>query len=140
MLVYFQVHPDVLPPLLPQGGATQAPQVQPVETMNQKPQTPVPLSPITEQAQPGVLQQPGLQGGPLFLPSLQQFAWSPLGGSVMMMPLQPGMQESLPANQPATPQQPLVQEEIPTNKSDSFFNTKLISLLFFFNKQTELPS
>lgn len=48
-----------------------------------------------------------------------------------MMPLQPGMQESLPANQPATPQQPLVQEEIPTNKSDSFFNTKLISLSLF---------
>lgn len=107
--IYFQVRPDVLPPLLSQGGATQAPQVQTVEATNQKPQTLVPLSPSLEQAQPGLLQQPGPQGGPQFVPSLQQFAWSPLGGSLIMM--QPGIQESLPANQPALPQQPLVGQE-----------------------------
>ncbi|KAK2918941.1 hypothetical protein Q8A73_003312 [Channa argus] len=102
------VRPDVLPPLLSQGGATQAPQVQPVEATNQKPQALTPLSPIVEQAQHEALQLPGAQGGPQVYPSLQQYIWSLLGGSPMMIPLQPGVQESLAANQPAPPQQPLV--------------------------------
>ncbi|KAK2817073.1 hypothetical protein Q5P01_025264 [Channa striata] len=97
------VRPDVLPPALSQGGATEAPQAQPVEATNQKPQTLTPLSPSVDQAQRDALQQPGAQGGPQLLPSPQQYMWAPLGGSPMMIPLQPGFHEAL-----APPQQPLV--------------------------------
>ncbi|XP_028986432.3 basic proline-rich protein-like [Betta splendens] len=103
---------DALPPSLSQGGATQAPPIQPAE--GQTPQAAALPSPVLEQAQAGVPRQPGPQGGPDLLPFLQQYTWSPIGGTAAMMPLQPGVQESLPVNQPAlplplpVPQQPLV--------------------------------
>lgn len=121
-LLYFQVRPDVLPPLLSQGGVTQAPRVQPVEATNQKPdaQTPAPLSPIAEQPQPGVPQQPGPQGGPQFLPPTQYYTWSPLGGSPMIIPLQPSVHGSQPANQLTLPQQPLVGHEEKKTSAEKF--------------------
>ncbi|XP_036969745.1 vegetative cell wall protein gp1-like [Acanthopagrus latus] len=93
-----KAHPSVLP--LSQGGATQA--------TNQEPEalTPAPLSPIVEQPQPGVPQQPSPQGGPQFMPPTQYYVWSPLGGSPMMIPLQPSFLGSQPANLPTLPQQP----------------------------------
>ncbi|TKS68217.1 hypothetical protein D9C73_002278 [Collichthys lucidus] len=92
-----RARPSVLPPLLSRGGATQA--------ANQKlnAETPAPLSPEVGQPQPGVPQQPAPQGGPQFLPPTQYYVWSTLGGSPMIMPLQPNMHGSLPA----FPQQPL---------------------------------
>lgn len=67
---------------------------------------PAPLSPMVEQPQPGVPQQPSPQGGPQFLPPTQYYFWSPLGSSPMMIPLQPSVLGSQPANLPTLPQQP----------------------------------
>ncbi|TDH16228.1 hypothetical protein EPR50_G00017600 [Perca flavescens] len=102
------VRPDVLGPLLSQGGATQA--QRDVEATNQQPdtQTPAPLCPNVEQPQSGVQQQPGPQAGPQFLPPTQHHAWLPLGGSPMIIPQQPNVYRSQPANQPTLPQQPLI--------------------------------
>ncbi|XP_029285974.1 uncharacterized protein LOC115007303 [Cottoperca gobio] len=69
---------------------------------------PAPLSPNVEQPQAGVTLQPGLQGGPQFLLPTQHYTWSPLGGSPMIIPLQPSLYGSQPANQPTLPQQPLI--------------------------------
>ncbi|TKS68208.1 hypothetical protein D9C73_002269 [Collichthys lucidus] len=93
-----RARPSVLPPLLSRGGATQA--------ANQKlnAETPAPLSPEVGQPQPGVPQQPAPQGGPQFLPPTQYYVWSTLGGSPMIMPLQPHVHGSLPT----FPQQPLL--------------------------------
>ncbi|XP_040892355.1 DNA translocase FtsK-like isoform X2 [Toxotes jaculatrix] len=105
------VHPNVLPPLLSQRGTTQAQaQVQPIEATNQKPEshTLAPLSPSVNQPQPGVPQQLGPQGGPQLVPSPQHYIWSPLGDNLMIIPLQPSIRGSQPANQPALPQQPLI--------------------------------
>lgn len=103
-LLYFQVRPNVLPPLFSQEGATQAQRA--VEATNM--QTPAPLSPNAEQPQPGVPQQPGPHGGPMFLFPTQHYTWPPLGGGPIMIPLQPSVYGSQPANQPTIPQQPLV--------------------------------
>ncbi|KAI3353163.1 hypothetical protein L3Q82_019720, partial [Scortum barcoo] len=100
------VRSDIHPPPLSRRGVTQAQRDQPVEATYQNPdaQTPAPLSPIVEQPQPGVPQQPDPQGGPQFLPPTQFYIWSPLGGSPMIIPLQP----SVHGAQPALPQQPLI--------------------------------
>ncbi|XP_023261673.1 methyl-CpG-binding domain protein 6-like [Seriola lalandi dorsalis] len=93
-----------------QRGASQIQQVQPVEATNQNPevQTPAPLSPRVDQAQPGIPQQMGPQGGPQLVPSQQHYTWPPLGDGLMIIPLQPSFHGSQPANQPALPQQPLM--------------------------------
>lgn len=110
-LLYFQVRPNVVPPLLSRGGDTQAQRV--VEATNQQPdtQTLAPLCPNVEQAQSGVQQQPGPQAGPQFLPPTQYHTWPPLGGSPMIIPQQPSVYGSQPANQPTLPHQPLVGHE-----------------------------
>ncbi|KAK9540407.1 hypothetical protein VZT92_002861 [Zoarces viviparus] len=102
------VHSNVLPPLLSQGGATQAQRV--VEATNQLLDgvTPAPLSPNVAQPQPGVPQQPGPQDGPQFLPPTQHYTWPSFGGSPMIMPLQPNIHGSQPADQPTLAQQPLM--------------------------------
>ncbi|KAA8594791.1 calcium-binding protein P [Etheostoma spectabile] len=102
------VRPNVLPPLLSQGGATQTQTV--VEAINQQSdtQTPAPLCPNVEQPQSGVQQQPGPQAGPQFLPPIQPHTWPPLVGSPMIIPQQPNFYGSQPANQPTLPQQPLI--------------------------------
>lgn len=106
----FQIHPDVLPSLLSRGKAT--------ETMNQKPdaQTQVPFSSKVEESQPGVLQQPYPHSASQFLPSIQHYAWSPLGGSPIFIPLQLSLDGPQPANLVALSQQPLVGQENYTNK------------------------
>ncbi|XP_035493365.1 glutamine/asparagine-rich protein mdt-30-like [Scophthalmus maximus] len=93
------VNPNVRPPVPSQGGA---PRVHPVEATNQKPeaQTPALLSPSVERPQSGVPQQLGPQGGPQPVPSVQHYNWPPLGGSVMMIPLQLGVHGPQHANQP----------------------------------------
>ncbi|XP_031132782.1 leukocyte receptor cluster member 8 homolog [Sander lucioperca] len=102
------VRPNVVPPLLSRGGDTQAQRV--VEATNQQPdtQTLAPLCPNVEQAQSGVQQQPGPQAGPQFLPPTQYHTWPPLGGSPMIIPQQPSVYGSQPANQPTLPHQPLI--------------------------------
>lgn len=102
---FFQIDPNVLPSLLPQGEATEAP--------SQKPdaQKPAPLSPKVEQPHPGVPQQPDPHGGSHLLPPTQHYAWSPLGGSPMFIPLQLNLHRSQPAHLPALPQWPLVGHE-----------------------------
>uniref|UniRef100_A0A3B4T923 Uncharacterized protein n=1 Tax=Seriola dumerili TaxID=41447 RepID=A0A3B4T923_SERDU len=89
---------------------------QPVEATNQNPevQTPAPLSPRVDQAQPGIPQQMGPQGGPQLVPSPQHYTWPPLGDGLMIIPLQPSFHGSQPANQPALPQQPLLSMYVPT--------------------------
>ncbi|XP_042340303.1 glutamine/asparagine-rich protein mdt-30-like [Plectropomus leopardus] len=120
------VCPNALPPPLSQGGAAQAQRV--VEVTNQQSVafTPAPLSPNTDQPQPGVPeqpgphwvpqqpgphwvpQQPGPQGGPQFLLPAHHYTWPTLAGSPMIIPLQPGVYGAQPANQPTLPQQPLI--------------------------------
>ncbi|XP_076583527.1 ameloblastin isoform X2 [Chaetodon auriga] len=87
--------PNVLPSLLSQGGATQA--------TNQRPdtQTPAPLSPEVEQP-------PQQVAGPQFLPLMQHYTWSPLGGSPVTIHPQPAFHGFQPANLPILPQQPLM--------------------------------
>ncbi|XP_074487506.1 uncharacterized protein LOC141765335 [Sebastes fasciatus] len=100
---------NVFPHLISHGGTTQAQRF--VEATNQLPdaQTPAPLSPYVEQSHPGVPQQPGPQGGPQFWPpTLPHYTWPPLGGSPMIVPVQPNVFGSQPANQPTLPQQPLI--------------------------------
>lgn len=106
----FQIHPDVLNSLHSQGKAT--------ETMSQKPdaQTPAPFSSKVEESQPGVLQQPYPHSASQFLPPTQHYAWSPLGGSPISIPLQLSLDGSQPANLPAISQHPLVGQEKYTNK------------------------
>lgn len=77
---HFQVHPTELPSLRSHGEATQDPRQRP------QAQTPAPLSPLVEQ--PGFSQQPDPQGGSQLRPPTQHFAWSPLGGSPMFIPVQ----------------------------------------------------
>ncbi|XP_026159767.1 proline-rich receptor-like protein kinase PERK14 isoform X2 [Mastacembelus armatus] len=98
------VRPNVFLHLLSQREPTQAQRVQPVEATNHKPQT---LANV-EQPQPGVPQPMDPQGSPQTVPSLQQYSWPPLGGSPMIVPVQPSVYGFLPANQPALPQQPLI--------------------------------
>lgn len=123
--------PELLPPLLSQGGATQAPHIPPVEATHQKPQTPVWVSPGLEQTQ-AVPQLPGLQGGPPLIPSLQQYTWSPLGGAPAVMPLQPSIHESLPVNQPALPQQPLVGHREKNTRDDSKQDNCYLVIMYLF--------
>uniref|UniRef100_A0A3B5AWT1 Uncharacterized protein n=1 Tax=Stegastes partitus TaxID=144197 RepID=A0A3B5AWT1_9TELE len=77
---------NVLPALQTQGGATQTQRVQPAEVTNQKPeaQRPAVLPPSVEQPQSGVTQQPNPQLNPQLRPSLQQYMWSPQGGSPLV--------------------------------------------------------
>nr|XP_033478842.1 cell division protein ZipA-like [Epinephelus lanceolatus] len=93
---------------LPQGGTAEAQGL--AEATSQLPdaQTPAPLSPNVGQLQPWVPPQPGPQVGPQFMLPAQHYIWSALGGSPVIIPLQPGVYGAQPANQPALPQQPLV--------------------------------
>ncbi|XP_044200531.1 proline-rich receptor-like protein kinase PERK8 [Thunnus albacares] len=95
------VSPNVRPPLLSQGGA-----IQPVEATNQNPkaQTPVPTLSV-DQPQSAVPQQ---QSPHQFLPPLQHYTWSPIGGGALIVPLQPSVQGSQPTSQPTLPQPALV--------------------------------
>ncbi|KAK5899613.1 hypothetical protein CesoFtcFv8_009073 [Champsocephalus esox] len=121
------VRPIVLPPLLLQGKPTQAQRVAELSNQLLDAQTLSPLSPNTEQPeqagviqqagvtqQQGVIQQQGVtwQSGPQvftqFMLPAQHYTWPPLGGSPMIIPLQPNVYGSQPANQPTHRQQPLV--------------------------------
>uniref|UniRef100_A0A3Q3IL26 Amelotin n=1 Tax=Monopterus albus TaxID=43700 RepID=A0A3Q3IL26_MONAL len=93
--------------LYSQGGATQAERVQPDAATNQKAETPAPFTPNVEQPQLAAPQLLTPQGGPQIVPSVHQYTWSPIGGSPVIIPLQPNIYGFLPANQPAVPQQPL---------------------------------
>nr|XP_040043059.1 DNA translocase FtsK-like [Gasterosteus aculeatus aculeatus] len=103
ILSWFTIMVSAVP--LPQGGATQA-----LEATNQglDTQTPAPLSPNVVQPQPGVSYQLGPQGGPQFLPPTQHYWWPSLGGSPRIIPLQPSIYGSQPADQPTLPQQPSI--------------------------------
>ncbi|XP_053711279.1 proline-rich proteoglycan 2-like [Synchiropus splendidus] len=48
------------------------------------------------------------QSGPALVPQMQQYNWPPLGGSPLLVPLQPSGAPALPVNQPSLSQQPLV--------------------------------
>lgn len=73
---HFQMHPTEAPSILSPGGPTKDPGRQ------------APLSPLVEQPQPGFSQQPDPQQGFQPMSPTQHFAWSPLGGSQMLMPAQ----------------------------------------------------
>lgn len=128
--LFFQIDPNVLPSLLSQGEATEA--------ASQKPdaQMPAPLPPKVEQPQPGVSQQPDPHGGSHLLPPTQHYAWSPLGGSPMFIPLQPSLHRSQPAHLPALPQWPLVgHEEKRPNKTIYFKAIFNFIVCYFLNEQ-----
>lgn len=73
---HFQVNPTEAPSILSPGGPTKDPGRQ------------APLSPLVEQPQPGFSQQPEPRPGFQPMSPTQHFAWSPLGGSQMLMPAQ----------------------------------------------------
>ncbi|XP_075897061.1 uncharacterized protein LOC142898156 [Nelusetta ayraudi] len=70
------VNPTEAPSILSPGGPTKDPGRQ------------APLSPLVEQPQPGFSQQPEPRPGFQPMSPTQHFAWSPLGGSQMLMPAQ----------------------------------------------------
>ncbi|KAM8879774.1 uncharacterized protein AB9W97_014948 [Spinachia spinachia] len=91
---------------LPQGGATPAP----VEATDQvlATQTPAPPSPNAARPQPGGSYQLGPQGAPHFLLPTQHYSWPSLGGGPGIIPLQPTIYGSRPAERPTLAQQPLI--------------------------------
>ncbi|XP_034044525.1 E3 ubiquitin-protein ligase Hakai-like [Thalassophryne amazonica] len=102
------VSTDAPPPLSEQGDL-QTQTFQTTEATTHKPEAQVlgtyPLN--NEQPQPGIPNIPAPHGGSHFLPFLQYYPWSPVGGSPLMIPMQMNGQGSQPSN-PATPQQPLI--------------------------------
>ncbi|XP_078799754.1 uncharacterized protein LOC144990420 isoform X1 [Oryzias latipes] len=101
------VAPNTHARMLPQGGATQ--RIHPVQSTNHKPevQTPAPLSPIQEQAQSGIPQQPDPQAVLEPSPSLPQHTWYPQGGSTPINPMPQNVPPFLPANHLTLGQLPL---------------------------------
>lgn len=131
LLFFSQVAPNTHARMLPQGGATQ--RIHPVQSTNHKPevQTPAPLSPIQEQAQSGIPQQPDPQAVLEPSPSLPQHTWYPQGGSTPINPMPQNVPPFLPANHLTLGQLPLVGHQTGGNiRAYSDINLNVIVCLF----------